>query len=51
MLVMEATNSDALSGERKEETVARVISQLVIAAAAGYRDFDSLLIMALDGVG
>lgn len=50
MLVVEAANRQALSPDRRDETIALITSQLVAAAAEGNRDFQTLQLRALEGI-
>lgn len=50
MIILDVTQKDALSDDRRAETIARVTSQLIAAAAEGHRDFQLLQLRALDGV-
>jgi len=50
MIILEVMHKDALSDERRPETIARVTSQLIAAAAEGHRDFQMLQLEALDGI-
>ena len=50
MMVLNAMKSEALSDERRQDTIARITTQLVNAASEGHRDFQTLQLKALEGI-
>ena len=50
MMVLHAMQSEALAEDRRQETIARITTQLVNAASEGHRDFQTLQLKALEGV-
>jgi hypothetical protein len=50
LIILEATAGHAVTPEHKAETVAKVTSQLVTAAADGCRDYETLQLRPLEGL-
>ena len=50
LIVLTAMKSDAISDERRAETVGKITRQLAEAASEGERDFLALQLRALDGI-
>ena len=50
MMVLNAMKSEALSDERRQDTIVRITTQLVNAASEGHRDFQTLQLKALEGI-
>ena len=48
LLVIEVTDKDALSGNRRAITMAKLTAALVEAAGEGHRNFETLQIIALE---
>lgn len=50
LVVLEAINKEALSEERRAETVGQITKQLAEAAAEGEKDLSILQVRALEGI-
>lgn len=50
MMVLNAMKSEALADGQRQETIARITTQLVNAASEGQRDFQILQLKALEGI-